>query len=237
MTANHVTISDAFVDGAGAGREIILQPLSVPLWVNGTQWNPANNGVTRVRIGPDGAFTFQMPWPAICDPGGVQFAVTLQDGTVGQGVVPSVLGPLSLHDLKETYGWTFAAAAGSTVPTPAAVVLVGGVPLPFEPKLNFIAGTGLAISGADNPGAGRDDVTFSLAGPDDDTAYATNAAFTQAVAAATWTINHSLNRRPLNIAVLDGGGIEIIGFDVSFPSVSQAVLTFASAVAGTAYLV
>jgi hypothetical protein len=54
----------------------------------------------------------------------------------------------------------------------------------------------------------------------------------QASAAAEWTVNHNLGRRPL-VAVTTIGGIEV-ETDVLHVSDSQARLTFASAFAGRA---
>lgn len=65
---------------------------------------------------------------------------------------------------------------------------------------------------------------------------APDATFTQSTPASTWTINHSLNRSPLVIVVIDAGGTEVIGFGETYPSLNQVVLSFASPIAGSAYL-
>lgn len=58
--------------------------------------------------------------------------------------------------------------------------------------------------------------------------------FTQASAATTWVINHSLPFRP-NVTVVDSLNREIIP-DIQFTSGTQVTLTFSAAVAGEAYL-
>jgi len=58
---------------------------------------------------------------------------------------------------------------------------------------------------------------------------------TQAVASATWTINHNLNGNPTAV-VLDSAGTQCEG-TFSYPSVNQMVITFSSAFTGTAYVI
>ena len=58
--------------------------------------------------------------------------------------------------------------------------------------------------------------------------------FTQSVASSTWSIPHGLNGHP-NVVAFDGSGNELVG-DVSYPTLSQVILTFSQAVSGTAYL-
>ena len=58
---------------------------------------------------------------------------------------------------------------------------------------------------------------------------------TQAVASATWTINHNLNGEPTAV-VLDSAGTQCEG-TFSYPSKNQMVITFTSAFSGTAYVI
>jgi hypothetical protein len=58
--------------------------------------------------------------------------------------------------------------------------------------------------------------------------------FTQAVASATWTINHNLGYRP-SVEVFDAGGNEIEG-EVTHPSSLQTIIRFVVPVSGTARL-
>lgn len=62
------------------------------------------------------------------------------------------------------------------------------------------------------------------------------ATFAQTTASTTWSIAHALNRAPLNVAVIDSNGHDIVGFTATFPDTSHVTLTFAAALAGTAYL-
>jgi hypothetical protein len=58
---------------------------------------------------------------------------------------------------------------------------------------------------------------------------------TQAVASATWTINHNLGFNPTAV-VLDSAGTQCEG-TFSYPTVNQMVITFTAAFAGTAYVI
>lgn len=68
------------------------------------------------------------------------------------------------------------------------------------------------------------------AGADGDKHY----AHTQAVPAATWVIDHGLNKRP-SVTVTDSAGSIVIG-EVDYDTADQLTLYFSSAFAGTAYL-
>jgi hypothetical protein len=58
---------------------------------------------------------------------------------------------------------------------------------------------------------------------------------TQAVASATWTINHNLGFNPTAV-VLDSAGTQCEGA-FAYPTVNQMVITFTAAFAGTAYVI
>jgi len=58
---------------------------------------------------------------------------------------------------------------------------------------------------------------------------------TQAVASATWTINHNLGFNPTAV-VLDSAGTQCEG-TFSYPTVNQMVITFTAAFSGTAYVI
>ena len=58
---------------------------------------------------------------------------------------------------------------------------------------------------------------------------------TQAVASATWTINHNLGFNPVAV-VLDSGGTQCEGA-VSYPTTNQMVIVFTGAFTGIAYIV
>ncbi|MBL7989036.1 MAG: hypothetical protein JNJ94_13315 [Chlorobi bacterium] len=57
---------------------------------------------------------------------------------------------------------------------------------------------------------------------------------TQGVAAAMWSITHSLGKHP-SITVIDSGGDEVIPA-IAYPSPNAVTLTFSGAVSGVAYL-
>lgn len=58
---------------------------------------------------------------------------------------------------------------------------------------------------------------------------------TQAVASATWTINHNLGFNPVAV-VLDSGGTQCEGA-VSYPTTNRMVIVFTGAFTGIAYIV
>jgi hypothetical protein len=58
---------------------------------------------------------------------------------------------------------------------------------------------------------------------------------TQAIASATWTINHNLGFNPTAV-VLDSAGTNCEG-SFSYPTVNQMVITFNSAFTGIAYII
>jgi hypothetical protein len=55
---------------------------------------------------------------------------------------------------------------------------------------------------------------------------------TQATAAATWTVNHNLGRRPA-VTVMTAGGLEVLA-EVLHTSVNQVLVTFDQPTAGLA---
>lgn len=58
--------------------------------------------------------------------------------------------------------------------------------------------------------------------------------YEQSPASATWTINHSLNKRP-SVTVVDSAGTAVEG-EVQYISNSQIILKFNAAFSGKAYL-
>ena len=59
---------------------------------------------------------------------------------------------------------------------------------------------------------------------------------TQTSAATTWTINHNLNTRPLNVDVVDGSYDLIITEDIRFPDTNTVEITFPNPQSGYAIL-
>lgn len=61
-----------------------------------------------------------------------------------------------------------------------------------------------------------------------------NFTFTQAIAAASWVINHNLGKFP-SVSVVDSGGSWVIG-DVSYTNANSLTVTFGAAFTGVCYL-
>lgn len=58
--------------------------------------------------------------------------------------------------------------------------------------------------------------------------------YTQGVASTSWAITHNLGKYP-NVTVVDSGGDEVVG-EVTYQSLNELTITFASALSGSAYL-
>lgn len=56
----------------------------------------------------------------------------------------------------------------------------------------------------------------------------------QAIAAATWVIDHALNKRP-SVTTVDSAGTVVFG-GISYPSATQVVIQFLAPFGGEAYL-
>jgi len=56
----------------------------------------------------------------------------------------------------------------------------------------------------------------------------------QAIASATWTINHNLGKYP-SVTIVTSAGDEVEG-DIDYTSINTVQLTFSGAFAGKAYL-
>lgn len=59
-----------------------------------------------------------------------------------------------------------------------------------------------------------------------------SAVYVQGTAASTWTVNTSLGRKPYSVMVNDSAGNEIYP-DVTLPSTTQIVITFATPQTGS----
>lgn len=129
MPSNYCTITDTLVDAVAnpstRGGHILVSATMVPLFINGTLWNEADNNPVYVGVTSSGTWTVNLPYTSICSPNTVQFQLAMPDGTAWTGTVPSVAGPLTLHDLKQTYSWSFS--------TTAPVSAIGGVTGPTGP--------------------------------------------------------------------------------------------------------
>ena len=60
---------------------------------------------------------------------------------------------------------------------------------------------------------------------------------TQASASTTWTINHNLNERLVDVIVSDSTYVKIVPDEVTFTSVNQVTLKFFEAVSGYAKVI
>jgi hypothetical protein len=61
-----------------------------------------------------GTYSFTLPWPSEQDPAATKWIITLPDNSRWMGTLPEgISGPLSIHDLKQTYGWGLISATSS----------------------------------------------------------------------------------------------------------------------------
>lgn len=113
MPANYCTVADTIVNvlgnPIGQAGTVKVAPTTEPLFVDGTLWNLTRSEPAASKVSNSGTWTVNLPYPSISDPSGIQFAITMPDRSKLVGTVPSVAGPLTLHDLKVTYSWTYSA--------------------------------------------------------------------------------------------------------------------------------
>lgn len=115
-------ITDVAVSGAAlplANAQIVVTPLNVPLFELVTAQLRENARPTRVLTTDAlGNWSVTLPWPSESDPSIVRWQITTPDGYSWVGVVPeAVAGPLTLHQLKQTYGWALVYAPQQSVMT------------------------------------------------------------------------------------------------------------------------
>lgn len=116
-----------------------------------------------IASGLDGVWTVTLPWPSEQDPSNNQWLITLPDNSRWMGFIPeAVAGPLSLHDLKQQYGWGLVSATNQDFVPVAIQGPPGGnlgafstanlpYPLPAAAVIAFDTTTKLmAVSGGTN---------------------------------------------------------------------------------------
>lgn len=102
-------------------------------------------------------------------------------------------------------------------------------PLTQEITLNPQTGATVVVSSPGNS------VSITNAGPVGPAGSGAGYNFTQASASDIWTVNHNLGYKP-SVQTFTVGGLEMLG-EVQHISVNQTVITFNTAVAGTARLI
>lgn len=81
----------------------------------------------KVDTDGNGAFVLLLPWPSETTPSTLTWTIHLPDGTTASGAVPNnVAGPLTLAQLKSTYGWTRTVYVAPAVPSSRGVYLPNG---------------------------------------------------------------------------------------------------------------
>lgn len=87
-------------------------------WTPNTALNPDINGSLALRRGQTvttdsaGDWSITLPYPAETEPAtpDPKWSLLFSDGSVLTGVVPAVAGPVDIHTLVATYGWTWDAS-------------------------------------------------------------------------------------------------------------------------------
>lgn len=87
-------------------------------WTPNTTLNPNINGSLALRRGQTvttdsaGDWSITLPYPAETEPAtpDPKWSLLFSDGSVLTGVVPAVAGPVDVHTLVATYGWTWDAS-------------------------------------------------------------------------------------------------------------------------------
>ncbi len=143
-------ISDLLValgpGGATAPTPGLVQatPSVAPLFVQQSDgsWQEIDNAVLSVAASAgSGSWSLTLPSQANCDPSAVTWTIALPDGTKWNGPITAAMvtasqgTPLTLHDLKATYGWALVntAPAASLAPFVATATALGMVTLDQNP--------------------------------------------------------------------------------------------------------
>jgi hypothetical protein len=96
-------------------------------------------------------------------------------------------------------------------------------------NVNTVTGTAVVV------GSSTPSVTVTNAGPVGPPGAGAGYNFAQTATSAVWTINHNLGYKP-SVQVFTVGGLEMLA-EVQHNSINQVIVTFNTAVAGTARLI
>src|SRR5947209_9886471 len=109
-----LTIQDKLVilPGNGSVRPlprglIVASPSSLPVFVTvaGVAYEIQGTG-PQATSAQDGSYTLVLPWNSECAPNNLTWQIALPDGTIWGGTVPEgISGPVTIKQLKDTYGW------------------------------------------------------------------------------------------------------------------------------------
>lgn len=127
---------------------ILISPTQRPLFVS------INSSFTEIWLpertvfsNEEGEWSVVLPWPSEQDPQSNSWIIQLPDGMRFQGNIPEgVEGPLTIHQLKDDYGW---ALLSSVAPTGSSIIPVAiqGPPGPAGGISGVSAGSQVGASG------------------------------------------------------------------------------------------
>lgn len=87
---------------------VFAAPATVPVFISASSTFREGAMYLPRTVATDsaGSYTFVLPWPSEQDPTFTKWIITLPDNSQWIGQLPEgVSGPLTIHDLKQTYGW------------------------------------------------------------------------------------------------------------------------------------
>jgi hypothetical protein len=110
---------------------VFAEPATTPLFLSSSSLFHEQSFTKRATsTDQTGQWSFTLPWPSEQDPALTQWIITLPDNSRWMGLIPQgVNGPLSLHTLKNTYGWGLISATNLNL----LPVAVQGPPGPLGP--------------------------------------------------------------------------------------------------------
>lgn len=124
----HITGTAIGLNGATLASQIVtVSTITQPLFLHQTDgtYQEAQTNSYQVTTNNAGVWDVYLDWGTESDPSSGVYTIKEPNGNSWTGAVPSVSGPLTIHDLKGTpYNWAF--NAGSAAPVYVLVSAGGG---------------------------------------------------------------------------------------------------------------
>lgn len=118
-----VTLSPVMATVPVKGATVRVYPTQTPIFAEvSSVFREVYDPVETLVTDTSGTWSTTLPWPTEQDPTSSEWVIQLPDGSKWQGHVPEgIAGPLTLHTLKNTYGWSL---LSQNLPTGSAIIPV-----------------------------------------------------------------------------------------------------------------